>query len=276
MNRFKIIFILIAGLWLILFCSLQAKDKNLAVNFLDVGQADAILLRTPQGTNILIDGGADNNLLYQVSEHLPWWDRTIDYVIISHFHDDHYSGLIELTRKYNIKNIIIPKVSGDSPLYNAWQQAVSTEHLKVEEAVIGQKYDLGQGINWQILMAQDGEPKDLNQSSVVVKVSAGTVDFLLMGDLPSSEEAELLQSGFDLSAEILKVGHHGSKYSSSDEFLATVNPDLCVIESGKDNKFGHPHQETIDRLEKVGCDIKNTQYNGTISVFSDGYKWWVK
>ncbi len=276
MNKFKIIFILMIGLWLILFCSLQAKDKNLAVYFLDVGQGDAILLRTPQGTNVLVDGGADNNLLYQVSEHLPWWDRTIDYVIISHFHDDHYTGLVELARKYNIKNIIIPKVAGDSPLYSAWQEAVSIKHLRVEEAVIGQRYDLGQDTSWQILMAEGGELKDLNQSSVVVKVSAGTVDFLLMGDLPSEEEVRLLQSGFDLSAEIIKVGHHGSRYSSSEEFLSAVNPELCVIEVGKDNKFGHPHKEALDRLDKAGCQIKETKDKGTITVLSDGIKWWVK
>ncbi len=276
MSKYKIFFVLIIGLWVILFYSLQARDKNLSVYFLDVDQADAILLRTPQGINILVDGGADNALLYQVSEHLPWWDRTVDYVIITHFHDDHYMGLVELARKYKIKNIIVPKVAGHGPLYDAWLEVLAEKNLKIEEAAVGQRYDLGQGIVWQILMAQGGEPKDLNQSSVVIKFSNQTIDFLLMGDLPSGEETYLLQSGFDLSAEILKVGHHGSRYSSSDDFLETVNPDLCVIESGKDNRFGHPHQEAITRLKKVGCDIKNTQDSGTISVFSDGYKWWVK
>ena len=131
-----------------------------------------------------------------------------------------------------------------------------------------ESFVLSPDLNWRVLLA-DSQHEDLNENSIVIKLSYKDTDFLFMGDLPTEGEEKLLASVFNLDSEILKVAHHGSKYSSSEEFLKAVSPEICVIQSGLDNKFNHPHPEAISRLQDLGCQIKNTQDLGTISLFFD-------
>ena len=259
-------------LLVIMLGSVWPRDNYLEVDFLDIGQGDATLIRTPQGQNILIDGGPDNSLLSQVAASLPWWEREIDYVIVTRWHEDHFAGLIELFNKYKVKNIL---ATGHQPsedfLYQTWLAALAKHGLSTQVLEPGQKFIVSTDLYWQVLSA-DTSHEDYNENSLVVRLTFDQVDFLFMGDLPSGGENKLLAQDWNLDSEILKVGHHGSKYSSGSDFLQAVEPELCIIESGVDNKFGHPHQEALGRLRDIGCQIWNTQ-DGPLKLISDGQSW---
>lgn len=276
MRRQIKIFIVLVFLGLIILAFSIKPQKHLFVCFLDVGQGDAELVHLPSGQNILIDGGADNKLLPAINNCLPWWHRTIDYIFISHYHDDHYAGLLDLLDKYRVQNIITTSEKPNTALYQAWLEQLAEHGLVEQTAMTNQKYDFGQNIILSVLKANDVDSKNINDDSLVLKLSDKNIDFLFMGDLPAEQEQVLLKNNINLEAEVLKVGHHGSKYSSSEDFLAIVKAQLCVIAVGQDNSYGHPHQEAIDRLNKFACQVIETKDFGTIRVFSDGYKWWVK
>lgn len=265
MNKFIIVILVVLSS---LYFSFYRNNNHLSVNFLDVGQGDAILVRTPDGQNILIDGGPDNTLIPEVANHLPWWEDTIDYLVITHWHDDHFMGFLELTKKYKIKNILVSSHQPDHFLYKLFLKYLNEHGLKVQPVKAGEKFILSDNLEFKILLADDYH-EDFNDNSVVVRLSYKDKNFMFMGDLPIDGEAKLLASGFELNAQYLKVGHHGSRYSSSDEFLQAVAPEFCIIQSGKDNKFGHPHQEALDRLKNIVCQIENTQDKGTISYNID-------
>lgn len=252
----------------LLFCYLNFYKRENEVHFLDIGQGDAILIELASGQNILIDGGPDNLLLARLGQYLPWWERQIDYLVISHFHADHMMGFLELLNKYKVKNILVSDHKPDDFLYKMWLEKVKENNINLSIVSAGEKFIVNKNVYWQVLSA-DSYHEDYNQNSVVIKMTINTDNFLLMGDLPSEGEERLLEGDFDLQAKYLKVGHHGSKYSSSAEFLQVVSPEFCIIQSGQDNKFGHPHQETIGRLKDINCEIVDNQYLGTISFEID-------
>jgi len=269
----KIIIILILLILSVLFFSLNKKDDNLVVSFLNIGQGDAILIQTPQGENILIDGGPDNLLLSEVAKALPWWERKIDYIIISHYHADHITGVIELLNKYEVEYILTTEHKpAEDLLYQEWLFALSRHDLNETIVQRGEKFILDDSLSWQVLLA-DGYHEDYNDNSIVVRLSFGEIDYLFMGDLSSVQEEKLIDNSLIIQSEILKVGHHGSRHSSSEEFLQVVKPELCVIQSGEGNRFGHPHQEAIDRFKAVNCQIKSNQSSGIITVISNGRDW---
>lgn len=256
---------LILVLLVILFFTLR-PNPDLAVYFLDIGQGDATLITAPTGQNILIDAGPDNGVVYQVAKYLPWWEHTIDYAIITHWHDDHFMGLAELTRHYKIKNILVTT-----------EMPADINYPKLNTTIVkaGENFVLAPDLSFQVLSAEYLN-EDFNDNSLVMKLSYGNIDFLFTGDLTSLGEARLLSNNFILDSEVLKIGHHGSKYSSSPEFLQAVSPEVCLIQSGIDNKFGHPHEEILDRLFSIGCDIYRNDQLGTVTIKSSGQKYWVE
>lgn len=248
-----------------LLLSVLVDNNNFQIYFLDVGQGDAILVRTSEGQNILIDGGPDNKLLAELGNYLPWWERNIDYLIITHYHADHMMGFIELLDKYKVKNVLVTAHQPDDFLYRIWADKLAEKSIVPQIVQVGEKFVADDNLFWQIILA-DSWHEDYNENSLVIKLVYQDKIFLLMGDLGMEGEDRILASGLDIDADYLKVGHHGSKYSSSEDFLQAVSPQMCIIQSGLDNKFGHPHQEALDRLEKSGCQILDTKDLGTIRL----------
>jgi len=270
--------VLLAGIvWFWLFYS---AAKNLEVDFLDVGQGDAILIKAPGGQNILIDGGPDKVILKRLAENLAWWDKTIDLMILTHPHDDHVAGLIEVLKRYQVEKILYTGVTHNAPNYLAWLKLVREK--KVQMLIIDKPQIIKLGAESQLEILYPDQSllakavSDLNQSSIVMMLAYGKNKFLLTGDAGEEVERKLIDSGTNLSAEVLKVGHHGSQYSTSEEFLNQVKPNLAVISVGKDNDFGHPSLRTVKRLERAGAEIYRTDEKGTVRIESDGEKIRVK
>jgi len=270
--------VLLAGIvWFWLFYS---AAKNLEVDFLDVGQGDAILIKAPGGQNILIDGGPDKVILKRLAENLAWWDKTIDLMILTHPHDDHVAGLIEVLKRYQVEKILYTGVTHNAPNYLAWLKLVRKKKIQMLIIDKPQIIKLGAESQLEILYPDQSllakAVSDLNQSSIVMMLAYGKNKFLLTGDAGEEVERKLIDSGTNLSAEVLKVGHHGSQSSTSEEFLNQVKPNLAVISVGKDNDFGHPSLRTVKRLERAGAEIYRTDEKGTVRIESDGEKIRVK
>jgi competence protein ComEC len=265
---------------MLLFWLSYRTPKDLEVDFLDVGQGDAILIKTSSGQNILIDGGSDKSVIKRLGENLSWWDKQIDLMILTHPHDDHVTGLIDVLKRYKVKKILYTGVVHDAPNYLTWLNLVHDKKISLTIIDKKQTINLSEDAKMEILYPDQSllnkNLADLNDSSIVIKLIHGKNKFLLTGDASENVEKILLTNGADLSADVLKVAHHGSQYSSSQEFLEKVKPLTAVIMVGKDNDFGHPSLRTIMRLKRAGAEIFRTDEKGTIKIFSDGLKIKVK
>ena len=262
-----------------------SKPKFLEVIFFDVGQGDAIFIETPQGHQILIDGGPGSVILEKLGKEMPFWDRSIDLIILTHPERDHLAGLIEVLKKYKIENILWTGVLRDTAEFKEWQELIQHEDAKIFIAKSGQKIssptpDVG---DWYIEILypfenlEGQEFKNSNNTSIVSKLEFNEISFLFTGDIYQSVEKKLISEyscsnsckSASLDSDVLKLAHHGSKTSTSDEFLKEVFPKITVISVGK-NKYGHPHQEVLERLGKFGIRILRTDMEGDIKIFSDG------
>jgi competence protein ComEC len=257
--------------WLAVFDLCEARF--LRVTFFDVGQGDAILIETPGRNRILIDGGPDSVVLEKLSENLPSWDRTIDLLVLTHPDSDHVTGLIHVLSNYKVENILWTGVLKEDVVFKKWQELVEKENARIFTAKAGQKI-IAPGTDAEILFpfeSLEGEQvKDANNLSVVLKLYFGEISFLFTGDIYESTERKLVEKGIDIDSDILKVGHHGSKTSTCEEFAREVLPEVAVISAGKDNNYGHPHKETLDTLGKYDITIFRTDLQGDIKIISDG------
>ena len=218
--------------------------SDLEVDFLDVGQGDSVLIKSPFGQNILIDGGPNNIVITRLSEELPFWDRTIDLMILTHPHDDHVNCLNDVIRRYQVKKILYTGVAHNSPGYLTWLKLVKDKHIPLVIINRPQVINLGPECRLEILYPLQSflskEVDNLNNSSIIAKLVYKKAKFLFTGDAEKEVEEELLASGADLSAQALKAGHHGSDTSNSKGFLEAINPRIAAIQAGAENKFGHP------------------------------------
>jgi len=251
-----------------------SPPEELEVDFLDVGQGDAILIKSPFGQNILIDGGPDSKVIEGLGKNLPFWDKRIDLMVLTHPHDDHVTGLIEVIKRYSVKKILYTGVIHSAPNYLAWLEKIRERKIPLVIIDRPQKIVLGDDCYMEIIYPRKSflaqETDNLNNSSIVARLVYGQTKFLLMGDAEMEVEKELLSSGGDLSAQVLKTGHHGSDTSSNEEFLEAVSPQIAAIQAGKDNDFGHPSLRILKRLERAGAEVLRTDINGTIKLVSDG------
>ncbi len=248
-------------------------DGKLHVIFLDVGQGDAILITTPSGQHILIDGGpAATQLNWQLGKHLPFWTRSLNLVVNTHPDADHLSGLVPLLDRYHIDQVLISDKRNESSLSRAWQDKLKQYQLEPIVAQANMQLDLGDGIKATILNpgpASTGQP-NVNNHAVVMRLDMGQISFLLPGDIESPVEQNLVSSHAPLAATILKSPHHGSGTSSSEPFLKAVQPQVVIIQVGKDNQFGEPKPEVLARYAEHGATVFRTDQDGTIELITDG------
>lgn len=255
-------------------------ENNFKLVFFDVGQGDAAFIQTAKRQQIIIDGGPDNIILEKLSKEMPFWDRTIDLMILSHPEADHLTGLLEVLKRYRVKNILWTGVKRNNAEYDEWVKLIEKE--KNEEGariIIGKAgNDLTEEFGLSILHPfedwEGKELKDSNMTSLVVRLVFGENYFLFAGDILAFQEREMVLRGVNLDSDVLKIGHHGSKTSSSEEFLMNVSPSFGIISAGKDNSYGHPHQEVLERMQKYGIEILRTDQEGNIKIISNGKNIW--
>jgi len=245
-------------------------DGRLHMHVFDVGQGDAILLVTPSGKQILVDGGPDTSVLEHLGKHMPFFDRTIDMVILSHPHLDHMASLREVLKRYSVDTVMLTGIAYQSGRYTALLEEMSKQNVTPLLAHSENDLDLGDGVIldvlWPIENLLGGEIDNLNNSSIALRVLYKEESILLTGDIELETEKEILARGIDLSSTILKVAHHGSRTSSSTGFLLASTPRFAVISAGRDNKFQHPHPETVERYRSMNIPVQITQDSGTISL----------
>ncbi|HUS04320.1 MAG TPA: MBL fold metallo-hydrolase [Dehalococcoidia bacterium] len=262
---------------------LTIPDDKLHVSFLDVGQGDAIIIQTPNHQNILIDGGPDpQKINLELSKKLPFWDRTIDLVISTQPQADHITGLVEVLQRYKVKQVLQPGIPYDSYIYQEWLNLIEDKQIKHEIARAGQEIDSGSGIKIEVLNPPaklfQGTSHDVDNNGVVIRLSWGKVSFLFTADIRGEAEFDLVSQRANLKSTVLKVAHHGSKTSTSTQFLAAVNPQIAIISVGGNNTFGHPSPEVVERLVDRLSEEKvyRTDKKGTIEFITNGKRLWIK
>ena len=253
----------------------SSRSENLRVVFLDVGQGDAILIS--RGANqILIDGGKDGKaVLEKLGSHLPFWDRQIEVVVATHPDQDHIGGLVDVFRAYKVNALFKTAAGSDSQTFQAFREAYENEGARILEAERGWRVGFPSGESLEIIfpfgpLAEND--KGGNDSSVAAKLSAGGSRFLFTGDISQGVEEKITLAGAGVSADILKVAHHGSKYSTGENFLRAAGPKEAVISVGKKNSYGHPAPEVLERLLKHGIKIYRTDEKGDIVYKCGGEK----
>jgi len=244
----------------------------LTVAFLDVGQGDAIFIEAPSGHQMLVDGGPNKKVLAELSKVMPFYDRSLDVVLATHPDHDHIGGLSAVLSRFDVDIFMESGNRADTGAYNALTLAV--EESGVEEIIARRhmRIDLGGGAYGHILFPdRDVSAVESNTASIIVMITYGETAFLLTGDAPRSVERYLASLyGASLGADVLKAGHHGSRTSTDELFLGYAAPSYAVISAGKDNRYGHPHTEVLELLERFGAEIIQTSESGTVIFKSDG------
>ncbi|OGZ33332.1 MAG: hypothetical protein A2174_00615 [Candidatus Portnoybacteria bacterium RBG_13_41_18] len=253
----------------------RGQSGSLEVHFFDIGQGKAIFIETPDGNQVLIDGGPDNSVLAKLSQAMPFYDRDIDLLILTHPDSDHLNGLVEVLKRYAVGKIIESGIIDSSAEYQAWHELIKEKNIPVVGALAGQKIKIGDDFVLEILYPNrslSGQNfSNTNDSSIVSRLDYGQNSFLFTGDTEEKAENYLVGSGVNINADILDVSHHGSKNATGEEFLGAVSPDAAVIQVGASNRYGHPAPETLDRLE--GIQVFRTDLCRDINIFSDGQKY---
>jgi competence protein ComEC len=243
---------------------------HLTVSVIDVGQGDSILIQSPNGKNILIDAG-DSSANQPVAAYLQTRGVSrIDLLVATHPHSDHIGGMETIIQNFTITSVYMPKVAASTKTYADLLAAIQNKGLQINTAKAGVSVNLDSDLNVQILAPNSTYYDDLNNYSVLIKITYGKNSFLFTGDASDSSEKEMIASGADLKADVLKVGHHGSTSACSEAFLNAVKPTYAVISVGSDNSFGHPAPSTLANLKAIGAIIYRTDLQGTIVITSDG------
>lgn len=247
----------------------SGKSGQLKVIFLDVGQGNAQLIQY-NGKNLLIDGGNNNKekVIFNYLKHYKV--KKIDVLVGSHPDADHIGTLSEIVDAYDIGEVYLPKATNNTRTYEELLTSIKKKGLKIKTAKSGVTIDIDEKLKVE-MMAPIGTYEDTNDMSAVVKITYGKEAFLFPGDAEYDSEKDMIKSGADLASTVLAVGHHGSNSSTNLNYLKKVHPDYAVIQVGADNKYGHPTEKTLKKLEDQKIKVLRTDKNGTITFTTDGH-----
>ena len=268
-NRFwyAVVVLLLANavVWVL---KLQTRQRSYGqLHFFDIGQGDAIFYRTARGNDILIDGGPGDRVLSKLGSAMPFTDRTLELVILTHPHADHVAGLVEVIKRLQVKKVMLPDVPHETATYQAFLTLLDSKHIEVVRPAAGSRIFLDEETTFDILYPVIARfpsiPADINDVSIVGRLSFGKTNALLTGHAGRDIENLLIALELPLESEILKVGHHGSRHSTLEAFFKAVHPDYSVISVGK-NSYGHPHEEVLGTLKTIPTQIYRTDEHGDI------------
>ncbi|MDO8594063.1 MAG: hypothetical protein Q7R93_00925 [bacterium] len=280
-------FLFIAAL--LVWYAVAAEDRGgkLTVAFLNIGQGDGIFIESPTGTQMMIDGGPGAIVLRELGNVMPFYDRSIDMLVVSNPDKDHMAGFLDVLDSFKVASVIEPGTVGASAEYRALEERIEKNPSSSETRVLplgkgelprriiarrGQRIDLGGGAYFEVLFPdRDVSGLDTNNGSIIGKLVYGTTSFLFPGDAPEAIEEYLAYVDKEnLNVDVLKVGHHGSKTSTSEALLGFASPAMAVISAAKDNSYGHPNQEVLDRLKQFEVEVFGTYEKGRVVMESDG------
>ena len=278
-----IIFTITVAVWFLVL--IPAGNKVLEINFFDVGQGDAILIQTPENKTMLIDGGPNNRVLEKLGKNLPPFHKQINVVILTHPHADHVLGLVEVLRRYEVELLILNGAELKTDIYSEFLKVAKEKNVKIIITKEDMAIHFSDNLEFDILSPLGANQvvfnkksdsfgvggNNVNDSSIVGKLMFKNFSIMFTGDATSKTEIRLLSDGYDLKSDVLKVGHHGSKYSSSIAFLNAVLPEAAIIEVGAKNRYGHPSPAALSRLKMFDIGVFRTDLNGDIKVLSNGF-----
>lgn len=243
------------------------NDRQLSVDFIDVGQGDSILICSG-GQSMLVDAGTNESGKTVLNFLSDKGIKKLDYAVGTHPHADHIGGLDDVIRGIDTDSLLMPNAVTDTKTFNDVLDAAESRNLSITVPEEDDEFSLGAS-RVTVLSKNKEQSDNLNNSSLILKVVYGNFSLLLTGDAEKEAEKQLLSDKKDVSADVLKVGHHGSETSTSGDFLKAVSPKCAVISCGKNNDYGHPHEKTLKKLEKQGTEVYRTDISGTISLFAD-------
>ncbi len=272
--RWSFLLFLILAVIVVWYIVWQETPRGiLEVYFLSVGQGDAILIKGPTGGKILLDAGPGDSVIGELSKVLPFYDRTIDLLIVSHPDLDHIGGFPSVMERFLIGALVDPGIEVETTAWQRLTEILNQESIKRIIARRGMKIYLGQAELDILFPDRDVSDVNPNDGSIVARLNYGETNYLFMGDASEKIEKYLIfLDGKNLKADVLKVGHHGSKTGTAIEFASLVSPRYAIIQAGLDNRYGHPHEEVISTLKKIKAEILETAKLGTINIASDGWQ----
>jgi len=268
----QFLILLAAGIWLSAF---QMPDSALHIIACDVGQGDAILI-FKGSTQILVDGGPNNKVLSCLSRYMPFWDREIELVVLTHPERDHYFGLIEVFRRYRVDNFLSNRIASGGQGDGVLEKEVGREGVTHITPDVGKTIRVGL-ISLDILHpAKDFQGKKTNDYSIVTLLKYKEFEALLAGDIEDAISDSIAQNWRNRVVEYIKVPHHGSKNGVSVNLLKAVMPKIAVMSVGKNNSYGHPHEEVLEMLKNSNAKLLRTDEMGDVEVVTDGEKIWIE
>lgn len=258
---------------MLLYAYLRHREHRLVVAFLNIGQGDAVYIEAPNGNQLLYDAGPPTAaVLSELAKLMPFYDRSIDVAVLSHPDMDHIGGFADVFDHYKVDVMLESGASSTNGVFDVIEQQIRRKQVDRIAARRGMSIDMGDGVMADILYPDtETENMETNSASIVMRLHYGSTSFLFSGDLPLVEEEHVARlEGNSLHSDVVKLGHHGSRTSSSELWLQTASPRIAVASAGKDNRYGHPHQEVIELLERLGIPLFVTFNEGTIVFESDG------